>query len=71
MLFFHILLLLFTAVMQYGYRSWALKTARGEGRLGDLADGFALALRAILLRLLMAAYTLIWGMVFSVFFSKA
>lgn len=59
-LFVHVLLLIFTAVLDFGYELWCLGTTRGGiGEWRDLFAGFAAAGRVILLRLAVLTYSFI------------
>lgn len=60
-LFANILIAIFGLVMDFGYRSWCLSTARGEpGELGDLIDGFSMVGRILWLRILILVYSFLW-----------
>lgn len=60
-LFANILIAIFQLVLDFGYRSWCLNTARGEsGELGDLIDGFSMVGRVLWLRILIVMYGFLW-----------
>lgn len=58
-----ILLCLYQWVMAFGYASYALRLARGEGPgFRNLLDGFAVLGRAILVSLLVGLFTFLWSL---------
>lgn len=60
-LFANILMAIFGLVMDFGYRSWCLNTARGiPGEMGDLIDGFSMVGRILWLRVLILLYSFLW-----------
>lgn len=60
-LFANVLMAIFGLVLDFGYRSWCLNTARGEsGEVGDLIDGFSMVGRILWLRVLVALYGFLW-----------
>lgn len=61
-LFFNILMIFYSAVMDYGYRRWALNVTRGAGEHKDLTEGFSLAPRVLLLRLGLALHEIMIAM---------
>lgn len=62
-LFANVLMAIFGLVMDFGYRSWCLNTARGElGEVGDLIDGFSMVGRILWLRVLILLYGFLWYM---------
>ena len=61
-LFLALLLLLFTLVMRFGYRVWALETyRRQQPDLWTLINGFSFAGRVIVMELYITVYTAIWS----------
>lgn len=60
-LFANILIAIFQLVLDFGYRSWCLNTARGEsGEFGDLIDGFSMVGCILWLRILVLMYRFLW-----------
>jgi uncharacterized membrane protein len=60
-LFLNVLMVIFSLVMDFGYRFWCLKTAREEaGELGDLTAGFSMVGRILWLHIIMLGYGLLW-----------
>lgn len=63
-LFLSLLTALYSVVMDFGYRWWALRTYRGQGAgYGQLIDGFSMSGRVLLLEALTLLYTLGWAIV--------
>ncbi len=62
-IFLSILLILYSAVMGFGYSVWSLRISRhGEAGYATLLDGFGMAGRVILMNLLIGVYALLWGL---------
>lgn len=60
-LFLTILLVIYQAVMSFGYSCWALRTARGEDTgLGSLMEGFGMVGRVLLMELTITLSILGW-----------
>lgn len=60
-LFLNILVSLYSIVVEFGYRRWALGASRGqEGEFSDLIGGFSMAGRVILLQLEVVLYGMLW-----------
>lgn len=62
-MFLSILLTLYLVVMRFGFRAWALRTARGETTgFGCLLDGFGMAGRVLLMQAHIFLRMLLWCM---------
>lgn len=60
-MFLSILLTLYLVVMRFGYRAWALRTARGEqAGFGCLLDGFGMAGRVLLMQMHIFLRMFLW-----------
>lgn len=65
-LFFHILVLIATVVLDFGYTMWCHGTTKGGiGEYRDLLGGSTMVGRALLLRLTVVTFSLLWYMLLS------
>ncbi|MEG1858576.1 MAG: DUF975 family protein, partial [Pseudoflavonifractor sp.] len=62
-LFLHVLIILYTSVLSYGYYAYTLRRTDGkETAYGDLLCGFSSVGRVITMQLLIGWFTLVWAM---------
>lgn len=60
-IFLNIFMAIYDVVMDFSYRRWCLRTARGErGETGDLFSGFSMVGRILWLRILILMYGFLW-----------
>lgn len=64
-IFISLLLLFYNSIMAFGYVGYTLRLSRGEqGAVGNLIDGFGMAVRVVALNLLTALFITLWTMLF-------
>jgi len=60
-IFLNVFIAIYEVVVDFGYRYWCLRTARGEqGEIGDLFSGFSMVGRILWLRVLILVYGFLW-----------
>lgn len=60
-MFLYFLILLYSTVMSFGYDLWALRASREQpASFGTLIEGFSMAGRVVLSRVLVTVYTCLW-----------
>ena len=71
-LFLTILLIIYQAVMNFGYSCWALRTARGEeSGLSTLMDGFGMVGRVLLMEITITLSILGWTLLLALGYAMA